>query len=49
MSTGVGVEESLNSSPKTGSEESGSDSVEEDRLRRLFESCDADGDGFIDG
>lgn len=35
-----------------GQASSGSDSSgasEEERLRRLFNSCDADGDGFLDG
>lgn len=35
-----------------GQDSSGSDSSgtsEEERLRRLFNSCDADGDGFLDG
>ena len=34
-----------NSSTASGS----SSTCEEERLRKLFTSCDADGDGFLDG
>lgn len=33
---------------KSDSDDSDDSSDEEDRLRRLFVSCDRDGDGFID-
>lgn len=38
-------------SPKVGScsDSDSSNTSEEERLRRLFQTCDADGDGFIDG
>ena len=40
-----GSQANSKSSSSSGSDES---STEEERLRRLFQACDRDGDGFID-
>ena len=42
---GRGCQSNSKSSSSSGSDES---STEEERLRRLFQACDRDGDGFID-